>query len=675
MKIETSTSHQQHKQQQQHYHHEHDGNSSNNTDNENDEQENTEIDSNDGSPNHHPNETEIYMPPPPHSATSAHSFSSSKHHSPSYNINNNHSGGAATTPSDEGKEKRTRSRKWSDEEVDLFLKILGDPRYMFAASLENLVPKKRSNYEIFTNIRNVFRRELRELHRNRLAGFEYSLSLDLSIEKLRKKYSNLKVEWRRMATDRVRKGAPLVPVVPVPTTAPVMEHFPPEPRWYRSVQKLMTDIKVASQKVNNTIISTSTQLSSSGNNNMTSTSVDNNINSPYDDATHMETVNGGNYNNIDPTQDPHHPHHHQVKDEMLLMMDDEPTFVVISNRQSSTAVGHHDSKPLYSNSPPNNAGDAYNSHGRGEYPLPPATLSSSHQVTPSVMESSSAFSTIEAETSSHPVERETHKACHSPHYYNSSHHKRATSSGFGASSSSTTREGEANQRSGDRRMDFRYPYSSKRVCVGYNSAPTSPPPHESIDGKHNISELSSGLRQLAELQMKRQRMIIEADFKTYELFLRHKEQETEKNRAHELRLAEIYAQALTGVVSSPYQTPHSHHSSPPMSSASSNSNSHTATTTAAATGGASVTATATTTTTKRFYNNNPGELLRAHSVNNAYNKTMSEVEREMTSSPSFYSPMVSSPYNGSVPPMSYSRGSERVGGGGSEIHDSDSRRS
>jgi len=38
-------------------------------------------------------------------------------------------------------------------------------------------------------------------------------------------------------------------------------------------------------------------------------------------------------------------------------------------------------------------------------------------------------------------------------------------------------------------------------------------------------------------------MIIEENLKIYEMFLRHKEQEAEKNCAHELNLAKIYAKA------------------------------------------------------------------------------------------------------------------------------------
>ena len=240
--------------------------------------ENYETMSSSPSSNNRDLSNDMYIAPSPHAPNDVH--------------NGGVSGGAVGGA--EEKEKRTRSRKWSDEEVDLFLKILGDPRYMFAASLENLVPKKRSNYEIFTNIRNVFRRELKERHRNRLPGFEYSMSLDLSIEKLRKKYSNLKVEWRRMSTDRVRK-------------AEVMDHFP-EPRWYRSVQKLMTDIKIESEKVNKMTLSVSTNQS----------------NEPKDRASPRSPAEMSDH--IEPRSQ-HEDRFSNHVDEI-----EEPTFVVISNR-------------------------------------------------------------------------------------------------------------------------------------------------------------------------------------------------------------------------------------------------------------------------------------------------------------------------------------------------------
>ena len=348
----------------------------------------------------------------------------------------------------EEKEKRTRSRKWSDEEVDLFLKILGDTRYMFAASLENLVPKKRSNFEIFTNIKNVFRRELKERQHERCPGFEYSMSLDLSIEKLRKKYSNLKVEWRRMTSERQGKED---------------SHHLPEPRWYRSVQKLMTDIKISSEKVNRR-------------------------------------------GSIDERM----PENTNVESDVKVVNDiiEEPTFVVISNRSSNT-----NNVSLYSNS---GSQPSLREYSYESAPQANCDISSDHN------SDDSRRSPLQA----HPPTGYAMRVRPQTDY-----------------------------------RDYPYPGRKPRMMCCDGSVATS---------AHNVNDLANGLKQLAELQMKRQRMIIDADFRTYDLFLKHKEQEAAKNRAHELRLAEIYAHALSSsqqnqtherISPPPYQMRSAEHSS------------------------------------------------------------------------------------------------------------------
>ena len=372
------------------------------------------------------------------------------------------SGIASTAGGPEEKEKRTRSRKWSDEEVDLFLKILGDARYMFAASLENLVPKKRSNYEIFSSIKNVFKRELKERHRERYPGFEYSMSLDLSIEKLRKKYSNLKVEWRRMSSDRQGKEETLA-------------HFP-EPRWYRSVQKLMTDIKVASEKLN--------AIGS------------------YDDS--LSPLENGSPDGGGDLRSKNSHHNDEIME--------EPTFVVINNRSTNTSHSSS-SEPVN-----NNLYIGNNTHAR-EYPY--TNNNSNNKGIP--------YLKGEVTDENH---NETNRC--SPVYHSNSHQQTHTPTSTADIS------------------DYQYPYKRSRlVCrdnINDTNSRLSPPGLTTLPSTSStqlVGDLANGLKQLAELQMKRQQMIIEADFKTYDLFLRHKEQEAEKNRAHELNLAEIYAKALT----------------------------------------------------------------------------------------------------------------------------------
>lgn len=336
------------------------------------------------------------------------------------------------------KEKRTRSRKWSDEEVDLYLNILGDTRYMFAASLENLVPKKRSNYEIFTSIRRVFQRELKERHRQRFPGFEYSLSLDLSLEKLRKKYSNLKVEWRKLS-DKQQKAEP--------------EAIFPEPRWFRSVQKLMADIKAASEDVN---LST-----------------------------------------IDPCVD-------ELSDDMVddvATMANEEDFISTyrssmtdEKRKTKISSKRSDSSPYQQFSPTNNNNNNNNNNGpiHGDYDMEPRYVKLSES---------------------------THLTKRSIPQHEQFPYKRPPAS---------------------------YPDRFMYVEPEYKRSKLSYTQEQQPQPGSNITELAEGLKQLAELQLRRQQLIIEAEYKNYDLFLRHKEQEAERNRAHELQLADIYAKALTG---------------------------------------------------------------------------------------------------------------------------------
>ena len=59
-----------------------------------------------------------------------------------------------------------------------------------------------------------------------------------------------------------------------------------------------------------------------------------------------------------------------------------------------------------------------------------------------------------------------------------------------------------------------------------------------------LSRMAKGMEDLASSQIKRAKLMIEADRKRDELFLKHKEEEVKRNREHELRLAQIYGTAL-----------------------------------------------------------------------------------------------------------------------------------
>jgi len=60
-----------------------------------------------------------------------------------------------------------------------------------------------------------------------------------------------------------------------------------------------------------------------------------------------------------------------------------------------------------------------------------------------------------------------------------------------------------------------------------------------------LSQLAKGVEDMNSSQMKRTQMMIEADVKRDELFLKHKAEEAEKNREHELRLAQVYSAMFT----------------------------------------------------------------------------------------------------------------------------------
>ena len=59
-----------------------------------------------------------------------------------------------------------------------------------------------------------------------------------------------------------------------------------------------------------------------------------------------------------------------------------------------------------------------------------------------------------------------------------------------------------------------------------------------------LSHMEKGMQDLDSSQIKRAKLMIEADRKRDELFLKYKEEEAKRNRKHELRLAQIYATAL-----------------------------------------------------------------------------------------------------------------------------------
>ena len=94
-----------------------------------------------------------------------------------------------------------------------------------------------------------------------------------------------------------------------------------------------------------------------------------------------------------------------------------------------------------------------------------------------------------------------------------------------------------------------YHGDEETLCISKDNSKLVVPPHK----KHKVvrsqnqtlSHMVKGMQDLASLQIKRSKLMIEADRKRDGLFLKHKKEEAKRNREHELRLAQIYATVLT----------------------------------------------------------------------------------------------------------------------------------
>ncbi len=117
-------------------------------------------------------------------------------------------------------EKEDRSRKWTPDETLIFSKILADEENCFGENLEKLALKKSSNNEVFACIKIIFDEQLKLLPKTSQSP------LDTSVEKLRKRYANIKTSWRKI-DDRIRSGSGLAP-----------EN---EPAWYREVNDFLSE--------------------------------------------------------------------------------------------------------------------------------------------------------------------------------------------------------------------------------------------------------------------------------------------------------------------------------------------------------------------------------------------------------------------------------------------------
>ena len=132
--------------------------------------------------------------------------------------------------------KNIRARNWTSAEVTLFPEVLADKEHNFAAALEEVVLKKAANNEVFTLIQKIFDQKRRENHfievidtenfTNAKGGVSDYTPLDTSLEKLRRKYTTLKVKWRKIS-DSCKNGSSLA--------------LEKEPSWYKILNSIFSE--------------------------------------------------------------------------------------------------------------------------------------------------------------------------------------------------------------------------------------------------------------------------------------------------------------------------------------------------------------------------------------------------------------------------------------------------
>ena len=57
---------------------------------------------------------------------------------------------------------KTRNRRWTEDELELFALVLIDEENNFASSLETLALKKSANNEVFESLKKIFDEKLKE---------------------------------------------------------------------------------------------------------------------------------------------------------------------------------------------------------------------------------------------------------------------------------------------------------------------------------------------------------------------------------------------------------------------------------------------------------------------------------------------------------------------------------
>ena len=119
--------------------------------------------------------------------------------------------------------KNIRVRYWTSVEVTLFTEVLADEEHNFAAALEKLAPKKLANNDVFALIQKRRQNDFIEVNEvknftNAKGVFSEYTPLGTSLEKLRRKYTTTKTEWRKIS-DRCKNRSGLAPEK--------------EPSWYK----------------------------------------------------------------------------------------------------------------------------------------------------------------------------------------------------------------------------------------------------------------------------------------------------------------------------------------------------------------------------------------------------------------------------------------------------------
>ena len=126
--------------------------------------------------------------------------------------------------------KMQRDRNWTDMETEAFATLLADSDFNYASTLETKALKKQANKEVFQSIMENFKVLLADpgfVEENKAFFPEETVTdLEVTIQKLRTKYNNLKKQWRSIV-DRAKVGSGL--------------HVEREPKWFQVLHPVLTD--------------------------------------------------------------------------------------------------------------------------------------------------------------------------------------------------------------------------------------------------------------------------------------------------------------------------------------------------------------------------------------------------------------------------------------------------